>query len=221
MFCDFLNRRSVMIKKSSIWALFFISLFVLSNVAMADGKGKHHHDRGHDQQRLLIKLLGYSEAYVPDWDVPNAESDVVCQDMDLVDLQSNEVIGSATDCFSSINPDSGGGAGFTGTSFLHFPEGTIVSQGKFTAQPVLEETISSTGVPITAITGTAAEGNTIISGTGKYENVKGNVRVSGQINGEEYAFMPGDPIYFDCIFEIQLFNDAGDDSDSTEDNNDT
>lgn len=196
-----------MIKKTGIWALLFTFLYVLPGVSMANDGDRHHRHGKHDNKHLIVKLLGHSEAYVPDWDVPNAESDVVCQDIDLVDLKSNEVIGAATDCFSSIEPATdGGGAGFIGTSFLYFPEGTIISQGKFTARPVLQETTSSTGVPITAITGAATEGNSIIWGSGKYENVQGNVRVSGMVNDTEYAFMPGDPIYFDCIFDIQLFD---------------
>ena len=199
-------------KKSGIWTLLFISLYVLSNVALANEKDRHQHPDAHDQQRLSIKLVGWSQAYTPGSgegiieNVPNVEGDVVCQDVDMVDLHSNKVIATSTDCFSDVEPDSGGGAGFTGTSFLNFPDGTIISQGGFTAQPVLRETTTIDGVTITAITGEAAEGNTIIGGTGKYENSTGNVRVSGLINGEEYAFMPGDTMYFDCIFEIQLFD---------------
>ena len=217
-----------MIKKTSIWALLFIFLYALSSVSLADGRDRHrhHHHDGHDdgshgqqygndyqgQQRLLIKLVGWSQAYTPGSGegmiehVPDVEGDVVCQDVDMVDLQSNEVIATSTDCFSDVEPDSGGGAGFTGTTFLNFPDGTIIAQGGFTAQPVLREATNIDGVSITAITGAAKEGNAIIGGTGKYEHVTGNVRVSGMINVEGYAFMPGDTMYFDCIFEIQLFD---------------
>lgn len=204
-----------MIKKTSIWVLLFIFLYILSNVSVAGDRGGRHHDRhdgAHDQQRILVKLLGYSTAYTPGSgegiieNVPNVGEDVVCQDVDMVNMQSNEVIATSSDCFSDIEPDSGGGAGFIGTSFLNFPDGTIITQGKFTAQPVLHETTTIAGVPITAITGAASEGNTFIGGTGRYENSTGNARVSGLINGEGYAFMPGDTMYFDCIFEIQLLD---------------
>ncbi len=220
-----------MIKKTSIWALLFISLYILSNVSVAgdmslqdlftekgDSDGKHHKHNAYDQQRLLIKLIGWSEAYTPGSgegrvdNVPNVDGDVVCHDVEMVDLQSNEVIGISTDCFSDAEPDSGGGAGFIGTTFLNFPDGTIVAQGKFTAQPVLRETTTIDGVPITAITGAGREGNSFIGGWGKFANSSGNVRVSGMIDGTDYAFLPGDPLYFDCIFEIQFFDDAADDS---------
>ncbi len=207
-----------MIKKTSIWALLFISLYILSNVTVAgdrdgdrDRQGKHHEHHAHDEQRILVKLLGWSTAYTPGSgdgmieNVPNVGEDVVCQDVDMVDLQTNKVIATSSDCFSDIEPDSGGGAGFVGT-FLNFPDGTIITQGKFTAQPVLQETTTIAGVPITAITGAASEGNTFIGGTGKYENSTGNTRISGLINGKDYAFMPGDTMYFDCIFAIQLLD---------------
>lgn len=218
-----------MIKKTSIWALLFVFLYILSNVSVAgdrafgggdsvSGAGdrgeKRHKHNAYDQQRLLIKLVGWSEAYTPGSEdgmidsVPNVDGDVVCHDVEMVDLQSNKVIGISTDCFSDAMPDSGGGAGFIGTTFLNFPNGTIVAQGKFTAQPVLRETTTITGVPITAITGAAREGSSFIDAWGKFANSSGNVRVSGMINGENYSFMPGDPLYFDCIFEIQLLDDA-------------
>ena len=228
-----------MIRKTSIWALLFISLYILSNVSVAgdrasgagdrasgagdrasgagDRGGKHHKHHAHNPQRLLVKLLGPSEAYTPEeGTIPNVEGDVVCHDVDMIDLQSNEVIATSTDCFSDVEPDSGGGAGFVGTTFLNFPDGTIIAQGNFTAQPVLRETATITGVPITAITGAAKEGNSFIGGTGKYENSAGNVRVSGMVDVTNYAFMPGDPLYFDCIFEIQLFDGEENGSDSSD-----
>lgn len=215
-----------MIKKTGIWALLFVFLYTLTSVSLAneddrrhhrhDGHGSHGHQHGNDyqgQQRLLVKLFGWSQAYKPGSGegiiehVPDVDDDVVCQDVDMVDLQTNEVIATSTDCFSSIEPDSvTGGAGFTGTSYLNFPDGTIIAQGGFTAQPVIREATNIEGVSITSITGAAKEGNAIIGGTGKYEHVTGNVRVSGLINAEGYAFMPGDTMYFDCIFEIQLFD---------------
>ena len=224
-----------MIKKTSIWALLFVFLYILSNVSVAgdrasgagdrasgagDRGGKHHKHNAHDHSRILVKLVGWSEARTPNPDEEwlNLADGAVCHDVEMVDLQSNEVIGISTDCFSEAEPDSGGGAGFIGTTFLNFPNGTIVAQGNFTAQPVLKETTTIDGVPITAITGAAREGNSFIGGWGKFENSAGNVRVSGMINGEEYGFMPGDPLYFDCIFEIQLFDGEENGSDSSDNN---
>lgn len=230
-----------MIKKTSTWALLFIFFYIFSSVSVAEDNvsgtgdefsgagdghkhGKHHKNHAHDSQRLLIKLLGWSQAYTPGSgdgiieSVPNVEGDVVCHDVDMLDLQTNEVIATSTDCFSDAQPDSGGGAGFVGTTFLNFPDGTIIAQGSFTAQPVLRETTTITGETITAITGAAKKGNSFIGGTGKYENSAGNVRVSGMIDGTDYAFMPGDPLYFDCIFEIQLFDGEENGSDSSDNN---
>jgi hypothetical protein len=209
-----------MIKKTSIWALLFISLYILSNVSVANEAGSHggdyHHD-AHDHSRILVKLVGWSTARSPNENEEwlNLADDAVCHDVEMVDLHSNKVIGISTDCFSDIEPDSGGGAGFTGTTFLNFPDGTIVAQGNFTAQPVLRETTTIDGVPITTVTGAAREGNSFIGEWGRFENSSGNVRVSGMVNTTEYAFMPGDPLYFDCIFEIQLFGKEENGSDSS------
>jgi hypothetical protein len=218
-----------MIKKTSILALLFIFLYIFSNISVANdahdqdtfsemgGWGEKHHK---DRSRLLVKLVGWSQAYTPgsgegmvNYELPNVEGDVVCHDVEMVNLRNNEVIGVSTDCFSDVEPDSGGGAGFIGTTILNFPDGTIIAQGKFTAQPVLREITTIDGVPITAVTGAGREGNSFIGGWGRFENSSGNVRVSGMINGEEYAFMPGDPLYFDCIFEIQLFDEEENGSD--------
>jgi hypothetical protein len=38
------------------------------------------------------------------------------------------------------------------------------------------------------------------------------------IDGTDYAFMPGDPLYIDCIFEIQLFDGEENGSDSSDNN---
>ena len=226
-----------MIKKTSIWALLFISLYILSNVSVANemspqgpfseaGNSDGHHQKhnAYDHSRILVKLVGWSEAYDPAIgggmvdNVPNVDGEVVCHDVNMVDLQSNKVIGISTDCFSGAEPADGGGVGFVGTTFLNFPNGTIIAQGSFTAKPVAKATTTITGVPITAITGAAKEGNSFLSGTGKYEYSEGNVRVSGMINGAEYNFLPGDPLYFDCIFEIQLFDGEENGSDSSDNN---
>lgn len=126
--------------------------------------------------------------------------DAACFDLDLVDIKTDRIIGSAIDCLSGISPSSSDdGVMLTGTTFFFFPGGTLVSQGLTTVQPVLH------GSPdFTHITGAVPSpgDNGVIFGSGKFANVEGPVRLSGAVNLS--ALDSDGLITFDCVFIIDL-----------------
>ena len=82
------------------------------------------------------------ESTVPDIDGDEVDDDAICFDVNLVDMKNNHVIGTATDCLSNITP-TGTGLSLVGTSFFHMPQGTIITRGKTTVQPILVSTLKS------------------------------------------------------------------------------
>lgn len=149
---------------------------------------------------IAVRLVGTDQGY--DGDGLFTEFGLTplgagCFDLDLVDIKTGNVIGSASDCLSSIN-EVGDGLALTGTTFFFFPGGTLITQGLTTVQPTTH------GSPdFTHITGAipTADGNDVIYGDGKFRNAEGPVRLSGAVNLSEI----GDGIItFDCVFIVDL-----------------
>ena len=119
----------------------------------------------------------------------------------LIEVKSGKVIGTAEDCLSNITP-VGDGMSIIGTTTFNFTEGgTLISRGETSVQPT---TIGSDA--FTHITGAipAPGSNQVIGGTESYQNVSGTVRLSGAVN---LSLLESDgKITFDCIFQITLHN---------------
>ena len=114
------------------------------------------------------------------------------------------MIGSATDCLSQIQL-VGTGIQLVGTTYFHMPEGTLVTRGNTSVQPVLHPTVTPDGQVITHITGASGDGNGIISGTGRFAEREGTVRLSGMVDMTNFTGEEGTPIAFDCLFVIDLY----------------
>jgi hypothetical protein len=120
----------------------------------------------------------------------------LCYDLDLVDVKTGNVIGSAADCLTNINL-IGSGVALTGTTFFFFPGGTVVSRGLTTVQPVLH------GSPdFTHITGAIPQpgDNNVVYGDGKFKNASGPVRLSGAVNLNNFP----NQATFDCVFILDV-----------------
>ena len=173
----------------------FIISLVLPIVAFAGG-GKH----------LALNLIGSGAMYedtVPDIDGDLIDDPAICFDVGLINVQTQQVIGTATDCLSQIVP-TGTGLALIGTTTFHLPEGDLVTRGATTVQPVLHPTVTPTGVNITHITGASSDQNAILTGTRGFKNATGSVRLSGMVDMTNFAGNVGDPIVFDCLFLITL-----------------
>ena len=128
----------------------------------------------------------------------NGENSGLRFEMEL--LENGEVIGTATDYLSNITP-VGDGIALVGTTVFNFPEGTLISRGQTTVQPV----ITSAPSPVTHTTGSVpmAGTNSVILGTGIFRGATGSVRLGGAVNMSEFSG-EGTPISFDCFFVIDL-----------------
>jgi len=165
-------------------------------VGANQGGGKH----------LVLNLVGSGDMYeslVPDIDGDNLDDPAICFDVELVNLKNQQVIGTATDCLSNITP-TGSGLALVGTSYFYMPNGTLITRGSTTVQPVLHPTVTPDGQNITHITGASIGGNSIIGSTGRFKNATGTARLSGMVDMTNFTGTVGDPIVFDCLFIIDL-----------------
>jgi hypothetical protein len=190
-----------MIKKTSILAVLFVFISALSNasVAMQDSQTLAAENQA-DEQYHIFKVAGAGNMYKRQ--VPGLDEEAMCFDVELYNAR-DEWIGSAIDCLSDVQPKANG-LTILGTTFFYLPQGTIVTRGKISIQPVLEETILESGQAVTHITGASNEGNTIIDGTGIYANSTGNIRLSGLVDMSQFEMNEGDVISFSCFFNAHI-----------------
>ena len=152
---------------------------------------------------IAVRLVGDDVAYDGDSLFEMFDLDplgALCFDLDLVDAKTGNVIGAASDCLSSVNPNSDfSSIMLTGTTFFFFPGGTLVSQGLTTVQEVLHGSSD-----FTHITGAipSPSDDSVIYGDGKFKNAAGPVRLSGAVNLSK--LLTDGEITFDCIFIIDI-----------------
>ena len=167
----------------------------------------------HNGRILTLNLKGTGHMYegtVPDIDGDGIDDDAICFDVDLFNVRNGHLIGTATDCLANINPD-GNGLNLVGTSYFNFNGGAqLITRGETTVQPGL----SSSLAPFTHVTGAAPSGgNDVVSGTRRFSNASGSVRLSGLVDMSAFGGNVGDPITFDCLFIVNLDNVGDDDDD--------
>ena len=161
-----------------------------------DDAGKH----------LVLNLTGSGDMYestVPDIDGDGTDDHAMCFDVQVVDARNNQILGKGTDCLSMVTP-TGTGVALVGTSYFHLPGGSLITRGKTSVQPVLHPTVTPRGLTVTHVTGAASDKNSVIGGTGRFENTSGKVRLSGMVSMANFAGNVGDPIVFDCLFVVDL-----------------
>lgn len=154
-----------------------------------------------NSKRLVLNLVGSGPMYKAP--VPGFNEDAFCFDLNLFNAKNGRLVGTATDCLSDITP-MGSGLALIGTTTFRLPQGTLVTRGATTVQPVTQPTMTAAGDPITHITGAAAPGNSILEGTKRFKNAEGSVRLSGMVDLTNFGGQPGDPIFFDCLFVFDL-----------------
>ena len=173
-------------------------------------------------KRLVLNLITpagipYSVGYastVPDIDGNGSDDPAVCFDVPLFNGKNRQYIGTATDCLSDVTPD-GDGLALVGTTIFNLKKGQLVTRGNTTVKPATTTIVTPDGLPITHITGASGQGNAILSGTGRFEDAQGTVRLSGMINLSRLA--SNGEIAFDCLFVIDLDSDDSDDDSDDDD----
>lgn len=170
-----------------------------------DSDGYKDADDG-DKKRLALNLVGKGTMYpktVPPLEKYGPPLDAECFDVELKNIHDGTLIGWATDCLSEITPD-GDGVSLIGTTFFYLPDGLLITRGHTTVQPVLKPTVTADGQYISHITGASSDENAVIKGYGEYQWHKGTVRLSGMVDLTNYDGSEGSPMFFDCLFIIDL-----------------
>ena len=175
---------------------YIIALF-LTFAASVSSANDHRAD-----PRLVVLVEGRASGYpsfVPDIDGDGSDDFGFCFDVNLTDAKTNKVIGTATECVSDLEDDDN--PAYATTTF-NFPPGTLVSRGKMNFGLVSWDPGSNPDVAgINVLSGyfPAPDSNNVLSGTGRFRNATGRVRLSGAVqelgNGEAIL---------NCIFIIDL-----------------
>ncbi|MEM1325605.1 MAG: hypothetical protein AAGI23_06605 [Bacteroidota bacterium] len=149
-----------------------------------------------EENKMVLRLAG--TAVGENRAVDGIEGGGNCFDVDVYDVMTGEKIGTGTDCLSNVN-EVGEGLALTGTAIFNLPGGQIVSRALTSVQP---KTHGSDGK--THITGSIPSkgDNDIVSGTGKYAEASGTVRLSGAVDMSNVA--SNNEITFDCLFLVEL-----------------
>lgn len=158
---------------------------------------------------LIVALRGTSDAVektLANYGDGHLALDALCfPGLDLVDVATGKVIGTAEDCLADVIDGEHGGLVLTGTTFFNFQDhgsngSQLVSRGRTTVQAINEP-----AADFTHITGAipALGSNQVLDGTRRFAGAEGTVRLSGAVNMTSFAG-PGTPITFDCLFEINL-----------------
>jgi hypothetical protein len=183
--------------KNSILAVLLGAAFLTPTLLAKDTQGEDNAPSAN----IIVALKGTAIGEIRPVAVgaPGDDAQALCFDLDLIDLKTGRKIGTATDCLSNIQP-VGDGIALVGRTIFNFPGGTLVTRGLTSVQP------KTHGSPtVTHVTGAipAPGENSILSGTGRFRNAAGSVRLSGAVKMEPLA--DGRlQITFDCIFVVDL-----------------
>jgi hypothetical protein len=123
------------------------------------------------------------------------QPDAQCLKGDLFNAVTDRKIGTAMDCFDNF-VFIGDGFYMDRTTYFNFPQGELVARGVTTMQPVLAGSPS-----VTHLSGDIPDegDNNILSGTKRFQNASGRVRLSGAA-----ALLANGDVLFNCIFIIDL-----------------
>lgn len=154
--------------------------------------------------RLVVLVEGFAAGYpstVPDIDNDGQDDFAFCFDVNLTSAKTNKVIGTATECVSDLDGD--GPMPPYATTTFNFPQGTLVARGKMNFGLVSWDPATNSDVAdINVLSGyfPAPGANNILSGTGRFKNATGRVRLSGAVidNFDGTATL-------DCMFIIDLY----------------
>ncbi len=197
----------ILINRTNMLIFSFLFIIIFPGVSVAGDDGNHHEHTEH----LVLKLHGTGFMYsmeVPGMEEGDDPMEAMCFELDVIDMKSNEIIGSGTDCMSNVEMKEDGNVALVGTTYFYLPEGQLIARGAITVQPVPEDfnLVSANGHPYSHITGSAStsDQNSIIGGTGKFENSSGRVRLSGMVDMTEFTMNEDDPITFSCLFLVDV-----------------
>ncbi|MCH7624483.1 MAG: hypothetical protein IIC83_01025 [Chloroflexi bacterium] len=121
-----------------------------------------------------------------------------CLETDLFDAHTNRLIGTGIDClvFVEISEDETMFS-IERTTVFNMPEGRLVARGLTTVVPIF----GGSSPDFTHVVGDVDDAtDNIVSGTKRFKNATGSVRLSGIVNLSTFP----NSIGFNCIFIIDL-----------------
>jgi hypothetical protein len=155
---------------------------------------------------LVLNLVGTGamyKDYVTDIDGDGAADEAICFDVDLFNAKNQQLIATATDCLSNVTP-VGTGLALVGTTTFNFPSGSLTVRGNTSVLPVVQTTVTPDSQNITHVTGASSTEDAVLHGSMKFANATGTARLSGMVDLSGFGGEVGDPIYFNCVFVIDL-----------------
>jgi len=153
---------------------------------------------------MILNLKGSAKGRIQE--IPkisgSGTTEAMCFTVPVYDMKTNKKVGTGSDCLADIVPKKDGSIALVGTTYFNFdsPKSSIVTRGFTTVQPIV--TKNPKPISATHITGSVSNSrkNGVIEGTGKYKNLKANVRLSGIVGMGK--FKSDNRIDFDCIFVV-------------------
>jgi len=123
-----------------------------------------------------------------------------CFDVDLIDVMTKKVIGTAARCFADSNT-VGTGMALTETTFFRLKEGTIVSRSRLIIQPAIDSPPEVTHI---AVAIPEAHGDTVLAdaGSGAFKGTLGSARLAGTMDMSQ--FRERNEIAFNDMAVIEL-----------------
>ena len=149
--------------------------------------------------QLKGKAVGETRS-IPPIEATRTTSEGNCFEVDLTDVMTDRVIGTATRCFTDVNT-VGDGMTLTDTTFYRLREGTIVSRQRTIIQPTIDGWPDVTHI---AMAISAPYANTILAdaGSGAFKGVSGSTRLAGAMDMRQ--FRERNEIAFNDIALIKL-----------------
>jgi hypothetical protein len=128
--------------------------------------------------------------------IPGTDDEALCFTIDLIDVNKDKVVGTATDCIFELGT-VGDGLQLLGTGIFDFGGGhTFTSQGLTSVQPTTHGSPDATHFTLAL---PSPGDNNIVAATGRFASLDASVRLSGAVDLSEL----GDGyITFDCLFVV-------------------
>ena len=193
------------IKNSAALVFFGATLFGTAQAIASDDDDRRESNRDRTrQQQQVLHITGGGTAYpctVPVTDLGTTAA--TCVDAVITDLKTGEIVGRFTDALADAQFTPDGGFVITSTVTFRLPLGDVVTRGRVTVLPVSAAAFAlGASLPnVTHFTGSVPLPgvNSVLSGTRRYKNATGQVRVSGAID----LSVPNAE-GFNCLFVLDL-----------------
>ena len=160
-------------------------------------------NQGGGNNVMVLNLIGTGSGEVrpvPDIDGDGEDDTATCFTVELFNAKNGRWLGHADDCLSMI-VNNEGSINLVGTTYFYLPQGTLITRGETTVQPVTTE-IMTPATTMPHITGATGTGNAILAeSSGRFMGQTGTVRLSGMVDMSD---LDNGNITFDCLFVIAL-----------------